>query len=91
MGSLMPYDIEALQKRIGKEIIVEKTDKGKQKTEQYLVSEAEIQSVPSDECIVVIRDIPPFIDKRLDFSQHPNYAMIKKAETTVKVDRYFKG
>lgn len=91
LGSPIPEDMEYLQKRIGKATTVLKK-KGNTKVvdSQYLASREEIRNIISQKkCILTVRDIPPFADDKLNFSEHPAYQMIMDAKDGLEIIPYF--
>ena len=45
-----------------------------------LMDEAKLQTMPTDECIVIIRGLDPFHDKKYDYPKHPKYALTGDAD-----------
>ena len=77
LGSKIPFDIDFMQKWIGK------NKKG------LIMDEDDIRNLQYDEVIVSIRDIPTIVDKRLLFKQHPAYKRIEKIKDTKSIEGYF--
>ena len=44
------------------------------------MDEAKLQTMPTDECIVIIRGLDPFHDKKYDYPKHPKYALTGDAD-----------
>ena len=76
--------LEYISKELGKKTIRTKsygTSLGKQKSSsknrqeqgRELMTPDEIARMPQDECIVIIRGLYPFNDKKFDYTKHKNY------------------
>ena len=92
MGSRNRINHEYIQKLAGKTLITDSDGKKKWK-EIQVISDGILEKMKSDECIVIIRDLNPFLDKKLDFSEHPNYDMIKNTKAFTDkafTESYFK-
>ena len=48
-----------------------------------LMDEAKLQTMPTDECIVIIRGLDPFHDKKYDYPKHPKYALTGDADKSL--------
>lgn len=91
LGSPISRDIEYIQKCIGKTTITTKRGKKKVVEEKYLVSEKTIDLLSRQKkAVVSVRDMTPFVDDRLSFSEHPCYEAIMKAKDTTQVEPYFR-
>ena len=101
LGSPLPEDKEYIQKMVGKTTIPQKSTSGSGKsgistsytpTQVDLMSIDEIEAINMhgrDDCIVLIRDVCPFVDKKLPFTKHPNYKLIKGAGKHINTANYF--
>lgn len=101
LGSSLPEDIEYIQKKLGKTTIKQRSTSSAKTglttsytpTEVDLMSLDEIQAINErsrNDCIVLIRDIVPFVDKKLSFLDHPNFKLLKGAEE-VPYRKYFEN
>jgi type IV secretion system protein VirD4 len=90
LGSPLPEDIEYIQKKLGKTTIKQRSTSAQKTgvstsytpTEVDLMSLDEIKAINKgnrNDCIVMIRDVTPFVDKKLSFLDHPNFKLLKKA------------
>ncbi len=90
LGSPLPEDIEYIQKKLGKTTIKQRSTSSQKTgvstsytpTEVDLMSLDEIKAINKgnrNDCIVMIRDVTPFVDKKLSFLDHPNFKLLKKA------------
>lgn len=84
---------EMISKRCGKETMVYKTHSDSRKSgrstttnihERPLIAPSDLSGNPeefdTDDCIVFIKNMPPFKDKKYDPDSHPNAAELKAAE-----------
>lgn len=92
-------DKEEVQKMIGKTTIKVKSTSSSQggmsttytPTEVPLVSLDELSKINDDatgrdDCYVIVRDKPVFLDHKALLFEHPNYAFMKKIEDEIKFD-----
>lgn len=100
LGSPLPEDIEYIQKKLGKTTIKQRSTSSQKTgvstsytpTEVDLMSLDEIKAINRgrrNDCIVMIRDIVPFVDRKLSFLDHPNFKLLKQANINAKI--YFEN
>ena len=92
MGSTLLDDEEMIQKILGKTTLVPRTRMKQNKigatytpAEIDLVSISEIEMLNKDNCIVMIRNVPPYIGPKMDLTMHPRY---KEFENSPAKDIY---
>lgn len=99
LGSILMQDKEEVQKMIGKTTIKVKSTSSSQggmsttytPTEVPLVSLDELSKINDDatgrdDCYVIVRDKPVFLDHKALLFEHPNYSFMKKIEDEIKFD-----
>ncbi len=97
LGSQLADDIEEIQRMLGKTTINQRSTSSSNSggsvswtpTEVDLMSKDEIQSINQDgrdDCIVIIRDVTPFVDRKLLLYKHPNNKYLVEWEKTNTFD-----
>lgn len=100
LGSPLQEDIEYIQKKLGKTTIRQKSTSGAKtgQTISYTPTEVDLMSMDEikainvgnrNDCIVMIRDICPFVDKKLSFLDHPNFKLLSSSK--VNANAYFEN
>lgn len=100
LGSPLQEDIEYIQKKLGKTTIKVRGTSGSKSgntishtaTEVDLMSQDEIKAINvgnRNDAIVMIRDLHPFVDKKLSFLDHPNYKLLTSSK--IKAEQYFEN
>lgn len=98
LGGQEEATLKYISERLGKETIVTQTDsrnfgskgggssRSKQIVGRELMTPTEVAEMPTDECIVFIRGIKPFRDKKYDYPKHPNYPFCGDADPKFMYD-----
>ena len=100
LGSPLQEDIEYIQKKLGKTTIKQRSTSGAKtgQTISYTPTEVDLMSMDEikainvgnrNDCIVMIRDICPFVDKKLSFLDHPNYKLLSSSK--INANAYFEN
>lgn len=98
LGSILQADKEEIQKMLGKttrKVRSQSTGQGNspnysyQPTEVNLVSISDLEKINQngrDDCVVMVRDCPPVIERKAYLTEHPNYQNFKNASKALNFD-----
>lgn len=103
LGSILQADKEEIQKMLGKTTIkIRNQSTGQGSTPNYnynatqvdLVSISDLEKINQDgrdDCVVMVRDVPPFIGRKAYLTEHPKYNDFKNASKNLHFDltRYY--
>lgn len=100
LGSILQPDKEEIQKMLGKTTVKKRTQStGQGMTPNYsyaseqidLVSISQLEQINQnghDDCVVMVRDTPPVIDRKAYLTEHPKYADFQNASKALKKAGY---
>lgn len=102
LGSILTDDKEEIQRMLGKTTIKQRsTSSSKQggsvswtPTEVDLMSMDEIGAINEgdrNDCIVIIRDVTPFVEEKLNMYDHPNAHLLEECEGTIDCTKPFRN
>ncbi len=98
LGSILQADKEEIQKMLGKTTIRKRSQStGQGSTPNYsysdeqvdLVSIADLEKINQngrDDCVVMVRDVPPYIGRKAYLTEHPKYEEFKSASKALNFD-----
>lgn len=98
LGSILQADKEEIQKMLGKTTIKvrsQSTGSGSQPNYSYTPTEVDLVSISQleginqnghDDCVVMVRDCPPVIDRKAYLTEHPKYEDYKNATKSLEFD-----
>ena len=98
LGSILQPDKEEIQKMIGKTTIRKRSQStGQNGQPSYSYSDEQVDLVPisrleqinqngHDDCVVMVRDVPPFIGRKAYLTEHPKYNDFKNASKALNFD-----
>lgn len=100
LGSILQADKEEIQKMLGKTTIrvrSQSTGQGMTPNYSYAPTEVDLVSISQleqinqnghDDCVVMVRDTPPVIDRKAYLTEHPKYEDFQNASKTLKQAGY---
>lgn len=102
LGSILDEDKEFIQKKLGKTTIRQKSTSASNSglstsytpTEVDLMSIDEISAINQngrDDAIVVIRDIEPYICRKLNLTEHKRWKLVQENEGNYNIEDYFRN
>lgn len=102
LGSNLIDDKEFIQKSLGKTTIKQRSVSAQKSGNSISYTPTEVDVLSIDEigainqggrndAIVIIRDITPFLDEKLNYLEHPNFKAIVAAEKRTDPNNYFKN
>jgi type IV secretory pathway TraG/TraD family ATPase VirD4 len=103
LGSILQEDKEEIQKMLGKTTIkIRNQSTGQGSTPNYsynatqvdLVTISDLEAINQngrDDCVVMVRDVPPYIGRKAYLTEHPKYNEFKNASKNLHFDltRYY--
>lgn len=100
LGSILQADKEEIQKMLGKTTIrvrSQSTGQGMTPNYSYAPTEVDLVSISQleqinqnghDDCVVMVRDTPPVIDRKAYLTEHPKYEDFQNASKALKQAGY---
>lgn len=107
LGSILKEDMEQIQKMLGKTTIRQKSTSSSQSglSTSYTPTEVDLMSIDQisaindptknrDDCIVIIRDVTPFVCHKLNLTQHKRWKLVcetnkKLKESGFNLEKYY--
>lgn len=100
LGSSIKEDKEEIQKMLGKTTILQQSRNSKDGTINYTPTEVDLMSLDQigainqlfrDDEIVIIRDIPPYLCRKLNLTKHKRWKEVKEVnKLKIKADDYYR-
>ena len=103
LGSILKEDKEEIQKMLGKTTIRQKSTSSSNSglSTSYTPTEVDLMSIDQisainqhgrDDEIVIVRDVTPFLCRKLNLTEHKRWGDVKKANKTVKgIEQYYRN